>query len=276
MKSLEMIVIINYEGLAMRKTTLLIIIALLLFGCTSSKGSVPRTTPTQKPTSTRTQKPTQTPKPATPTATPYLRDLRRAESAFGEAFSRYNNVYGEDGHLLSVAYQGGTIDEPTLMVFKVQDNTDENHEACFFPIVAISSGILLNSSIYSDFDALYPRSLDSFKVECYTSTSKLKVSYTASVATIHFFTSQGKIDGAKLNVITDNLPTFTPEVTSTPEITSTASRMPTRPPIPSSTQQSSGGITAICKDGSASYSKHVSGTCAGHGGVSQWINKPLD
>jgi len=33
-------------------------------------------------------------------------------------------------------------------------------------------------------------------------------------------------------------------------------------------------ITAICKDGTYSYSKHASGTCSGHGGVKKWINKP--
>lgn len=35
-------------------------------------------------------------------------------------------------------------------------------------------------------------------------------------------------------------------------------------------------ITAICCDGTYSYSKHRSGTCSHHGGVCKWINKPLD
>lgn len=30
------------------------------------------------------------------------------------------------------------------------------------------------------------------------------------------------------------------------------------------------GETAICRDGSHSFSKHHSGTCSGHGGVAQW------
>lgn len=32
-----------------------------------------------------------------------------------------------------------------------------------------------------------------------------------------------------------------------------------------------GGATAICRDGSYSYSQHRSGTCSHHGGVSRWL-----
>jgi len=31
------------------------------------------------------------------------------------------------------------------------------------------------------------------------------------------------------------------------------------------------GATAQCRDGDYSYSTHHSGTCSGHGGVSQWL-----
>lgn len=34
------------------------------------------------------------------------------------------------------------------------------------------------------------------------------------------------------------------------------------------------GATALCRDGSYSYSKHRSGTCSHHGGVARWINPP--
>ena len=37
---------------------------------------------------------------------------------------------------------------------------------------------------------------------------------------------------------------------------------------------SSSGATAICNDGTYSYSQHASGTCSWHGGVSQWLNYP--
>jgi len=35
-----------------------------------------------------------------------------------------------------------------------------------------------------------------------------------------------------------------------------------------------GPQSAVCKDGTPSYSKSARGTCSGHGGVAQWINKP--
>jgi beta-lactamase superfamily II metal-dependent hydrolase len=34
------------------------------------------------------------------------------------------------------------------------------------------------------------------------------------------------------------------------------------------------GATAICNDGTCSYSAHRSGTCSHHGGVRQWVNRP--
>src|SRR5947209_12012653 len=32
------------------------------------------------------------------------------------------------------------------------------------------------------------------------------------------------------------------------------------------------GATAVCKDGTYSYSKHHSGTCSHHGGVRRWLD----
>ena len=37
---------------------------------------------------------------------------------------------------------------------------------------------------------------------------------------------------------------------------------------------STSGVTAICNDGTYSYSQHASGTCSWHGGVGSWINYP--
>ena len=34
------------------------------------------------------------------------------------------------------------------------------------------------------------------------------------------------------------------------------------------------GATALCKDGTYSYSQHHSGTCSHHGGVAQWLDGP--
>lgn len=33
-------------------------------------------------------------------------------------------------------------------------------------------------------------------------------------------------------------------------------------------------VTAICRDGWFSYSRQRSGTCSGHGGVGEWVNRP--
>ncbi len=40
----------------------------------------------------------------------------------------------------------------------------------------------------------------------------------------------------------------------------------------SSSSNNSGGPSAICRDGTYSYSKHRSGTCSHHGGVATWLN----
>jgi hypothetical protein len=34
------------------------------------------------------------------------------------------------------------------------------------------------------------------------------------------------------------------------------------------------GASARCKDSTYSFSQHRSGTCSGHKGVAQWLNKP--
>lgn len=60
------------------------------------------------------------------------------------------------------------------------------------------------------------------------------------------------------------LPTLTP--TSLPTLT-LAPYVPPQPNYPAN-------ITAVCKDGSYSYSKTASGTCSGHGGVNIWVNHP--
>jgi hypothetical protein len=46
-----------------------------------------------------------------------------------------------------------------------------------------------------------------------------------------------------------------------------------RPPERTTSRKSgSGKATALCKDGSSSYSEHHSGTCSGHGGVEKWLD----
>lgn len=79
--------------------------------------------------------------------------------------------------------------------------------------------------------------------------------------------------------------TYTPTITHTPTITNTPRKTftprPTRTRIPTITPTRPlptldplAGVTAICKDGTYSYSQHQQGTCSHHGGIKQWINKP--
>ena len=37
-----------------------------------------------------------------------------------------------------------------------------------------------------------------------------------------------------------------------------------------------GHATAVCNDGTTSYSRHNSGTCSDHGGVQEWLNIPTN
>jgi hypothetical protein len=85
--------------------------------------------------------------------------------------------------------------------------------------------------------------------------------------------------------------TFTPTITVTPTITYTATithtptitftPLPTHTKRPTATATRSqptidplAGVTAICKDGTYSYSQSQRGTCSRHGGVKEWIHKP--
>ena len=61
------------------------------------------------------------------------------------------------------------------------------------------------------------------------------------------------------------LPTLIP--TSLPTLTLAPYVPPAQPIYPSN-------LTAICNDGTYSYSKTASGTCSRHGGVNIWVNHP--
>jgi hypothetical protein len=47
----------------------------------------------------------------------------------------------------------------------------------------------------------------------------------------------------------------------------------TASPRSSTRENKAGTPTAKCKDGTTSYSAHHSGTCSGHGGVAEWLDK---
>ncbi|MGI8848484.1 MAG: DUF4236 domain-containing protein [Candidatus Dormibacteria bacterium] len=66
------------------------------------------------------------------------------------------------------------------------------------------------------------------------------------------------------------VPAAVPAAVPTPAPTAA----PTAVPIAAPTADPLAGVTAICNDGTYSYSAHRSGTCSKHGGVRQWINYP--
>jgi hypothetical protein len=58
-----------------------------------------------------------------------------------------------------------------------------------------------------------------------------------------------------------------------PSATRAATPAAAKAPTPAAAAQP-GQATAQCKDGTMSHSQHRSGTCAGHGGVANWLAKP--
>ncbi|SRR6266516_867613 len=112
----------------------------------------------------------------------------------------------------------------------------------------------------------------------------------------HLPTDQGKQETSVVAPVTDT-PTQTPEPTDAPTEPPTITVLPTRPqiiyseptdiytlptatPLPANPQsggqqttqqQQCAGATALCNDGTCSYSAHAQGTCSHHGGVAQWL-----
>ena len=87
----------------------------------------------------------------------------------------------------------------------------------------------------------------------------------------------------KTTATTDNLIVPVSGLTIVPIYTQTSANLPTIRPLPTNTTvyipppeqptQSSrpAGATAICNDGTYSFSAHRRGTCSHHGGVAQWL-----
>ena len=80
-------------------------------------------------------------------------------------------------------------------------------------------------------------------------------------------------------------PTETPTASPVPTIAFTAMPLPTLTPIslptptlapyvPPAQPIYPSNLTAICNDGTYSYSKTASGACSRHGGVNMWVNHP--
>jgi hypothetical protein len=64
----------------------------------------------------------------------------------------------------------------------------------------------------------------------------------------------------------------TPAITTSPSTTTSEPASMNQPAL--SSPSACSGATAICSDGTCSYSAHRRGTCSHHGGVRQWVNRP--
>jgi xanthosine utilization system XapX-like protein len=111
-----------------------------------------------------------------------------------------------------------------------------------------------------------------------TNTNTPTLTLTPTVTNTPTITKTPTVTNKPTETITPTI-TSTPTDTSTPTITFTPSRTPTLKPTitytpipytpPARTYPL--GATAICNDGTYSYSQHRSGTCSRHGGVKQWL-----
>ncbi len=79
------------------------------------------------------------------------------------------------------------------------------------------------------------------------------------------------------NIPTSTIPNSTTDNTPSKSSTDTSATKTTKPnnipPMKSTNTQPCSGATAICRDGTCSYSQHRQGTCSHHGGVAKWLTK---
>jgi len=94
-------------------------------------------------------------------------------------------------------------------------------------------------------------------------------------------TSAAKQQAANAPTATPVPPTTTPvpptatlrPPTATP-VPPTATPVPLPTPVPRPAPAVPSNVTAVCRDGTYSYSQHRQGTCSHHGGVAYWVNYP--
>jgi hypothetical protein len=89
----------------------------------------------------------------------------------------------------------------------------------------------------------------------------------AAPATTAAATAVAQVPVSTLRPSPTATPTPTPSPTAAPTPPPAATAAPVQDPMAALRAQ---GISAICNDGSYSYSQHRSGTCSHHGGVREW------
>jgi len=201
-------------------------------------------------------------------------DIDYVTALMVKAFLYTNRHDIEDMHLISVSYEG-PADSPNTLVLKVRNKSSES-TGCWAPLSVISFAILGSNP-----KTVFPASLEKIKVECYSTGVKLIVSYQVFFDDAVSFGKANKVDPSKLNIIENNLTNFDLEVSKTPIATYSLEQTYTSTPRPTYTPNSfiptgdpMANVTAICGDGTYSYSKTRQGTCSGHKGVKEWIHSP--
>jgi len=199
-------------------------LVLILSACGPSEAEIQVTQPIA-PTQTQAVGPTATPRPTItqtpgPTPTPLYMNVVTIQTFFETGFSLSNMQYTENLRLLTVRYEGKPSNTPTALRIEVQYKSQSYRSNCLMPVVVISWGILSNEPV-----TVFPSSLKIFKVDCYSPTSDLLMSYQVTLAdALDLVTANNLADIAnsgKIYALQNNLPVvpnlkFAPNATPAP------------------------------------------------------------
>ena len=184
---------------------------------------------------------TDTPEPITLTSTPELLDTDYLLRILSNAFQSTNKEFNQNMEALSARYEGPAVDRPATLILQVQDNLTDDHNGCMQPAAIISFGILRNNP-----EGVFPDSLESIRVECYTPNSRLLLSYRVTIADLIAFAAKGEVDTGKLEVVQNNLPTITPTAEPTSISTETPIPVLVQPTAASSNSNCSAAYPSVC------------------------------
>jgi hypothetical protein len=204
-------------------------LVLILSACGPSQAQIQVTQQIAR-TQTLAAGPTAMPKPTItqtpgPTPTPLYMNVVTIQTFLETGFSLSNMQYTENLKLLTVRYEGKPSNIPTALRIEVQYQTQTYRSNCLMPVVVISWGILSNEPV-----TVFPSSLKIFKVDCYSPTSDLLMSYQVTLAdALDLVTANNLADIAnsgKIYALQNNLPVvpnlkFAPNATPAPMRAST-------------------------------------------------------
>ena len=181
----------------------------MLSACGPSQSEIQATqqiaqTQTQAARPTATPKPTMTQTPG-PSPTPLYMDVVRLQTFLERNFNLSNMQYAEKMRLLDVRYEGRQGNNPTALRISVQYQTQDYESNCLVPVVVLSWGILSNNPV-----TVFPSSLKIFKIDCYSPTSILPISYQVTLADALELVAENNLadiaSSGKIYALQNNLP----------------------------------------------------------------------